>query len=192
MRIAMVATCGCMASFLVSALAHAQESTTYEPGPDGVQYKVTRRVVQRSIPTTEYQTREQKVYRPQVTTDYQSYQQMYSVPVTEYRWVSRQHGWWNPLAKSYWTHNLEPFTRWETRPGTVQVPTARTDWVEETRTSQVPVTVYRTVPEEYTSRVAVSVSPSGTSVASRPTSQQLDSDPPRNASPFSRYDSTRR
>ena len=30
----------------------------------------------------------------------------------------------------------------------MQVPIARTDWVEETRTDQVPVTTYRTVPEE--------------------------------------------
>jgi hypothetical protein len=113
---------------------------------------------------------------------------MYSTPVTEYRWVSRMRGRWNPFAQPYWSHNLEPFTRWETRPGTVQVPTARTDWVEEVRTSQVPVTVYRTVPEEYTSRVAVSVPPTsgenGTSVASRPFSQRLDSDIPRDKSPW--------
>jgi hypothetical protein len=73
----------------------------------------------------------------------------------------------------------------------VQIPTARTNWVEETRTAQVPVTTYRTVPEEYTSRVAVSVPP-GTpstnlqgsaapaSVANRPHGTQMPSDPPRN------------
>jgi uncharacterized membrane protein len=66
---------------------------------------------------------------------------------------------------------------------------ARTEWVEETRTTQVPVTTYRTVPEEYTSRVAVSAAPTDaatTSIVSRPIgSQQLQSDPPREASPWS-------
>ena len=57
---------------------------------------------------------------------------------------------WNPLGTPYWTHELRPVTRWEARPATVQVPVARTNWVEETRTTQVPVTTYRTVPEEYT------------------------------------------
>jgi hypothetical protein len=63
---------------------------------------------------------------------------------------------WNPFAQPYWTHNLEPFTRWETRPGTVQVPVARTDWVEETRTAQVPITEYRTVNDETITRTAIS------------------------------------
>jgi hypothetical protein len=165
----------------------AQESSTYEEGPDGVRYRVTRRVTQRSIPTTEYQTREQKVYRPQVTTDYHSYQQTYLTPVTEYQFVPRLQGRWNPFVQPYWAHQLAPVTRWEARTGTTHVPVSRTDWVEEIRTSQVPVTTYRTVPEEYTSRVAVGVSPgaSTTAIASRPIGgQQLQSDPPRTESPW--------
>jgi hypothetical protein len=164
-----------------------QVDTRVEPGPDGVQYQVTTRTIPRSIPTTRYEERTQKVYRPQVTTDYQTYQQNYMTPVTEYRWVSRMHGWWNPFAQPYWTHNLEPVTRWETRPGTVQVPVARTDWVEETRTAQVPVTEYRTVNDQVTTRTALSVPPAsnsmspggGTAIATRPQGQQMSSDPPR-------------
>ena len=171
------------------ATLHAQESTSYENGPDGVTYKVTKQVVHRSIPTTEYQTREQKLYHPQVRTEYQSYQQTYLTPVTEYQWVPRLYGRWNPFIAPYWAHELAPTTRWEARPATVQVPVARTEWVEETRTTQVPVTTYRTVPEEYTSRVAVSATPSdaaSSSIVSRPIgSQQLQSDPPREASPWS-------
>jgi hypothetical protein len=156
---------------------------------NGVTYRVTRQVVQRSIPTTEIQTREQKVYRPQVTTEYQSYAQTYVTPVTEYQYVPRLRGWWNPFQQPYWTHEYAPVTRWEARPGTVQVPVSRTDWVEETRTTQVPVTTYRTVPEEYTSRVAVSASPgvSDSSVASRPIGgQALSNDPPSGPSPWTR------
>ena len=87
----------------------------------------------------------------------------------------------------YWTHELSPTTRWEARPATVQIPVARTDWLEETRTTQVPVTTYRTVPEEYTSRVVVSAAPSAatTGVASRPIGgQQLTKDPPAEPSPW--------
>src|SRR5688572_24784974 len=168
------------------ATAHSQQTSNLETGPDGVTYKVTRSVVQRSIPSTEYQTREQKVYRPQVSTQYQSYQQTYLAPVTEYQWVARLNGRWNPFVQPYWTHELAPVTRWESRPSTVQIPVARTDWVEETRTTQVPVTTYRTAPEELISRVPVSVSPgAATSIASRPIgSQQLPSDPPRDPSPW--------
>src|SRR3954471_12338155 len=64
----------CFAAAMLAVPAHAQvpavaPSVTYEDGPDGVRYQITRSVVQRSIPTTEYQAREQKVYRPQVTTE---------------------------------------------------------------------------------------------------------------------------
>ncbi len=146
-----------LAATAIGAAANGQATTTYEDGPDGVKYRVTRQVVQRSIPTTEYQARQQKVYRPQVTTEYQSYQQTYLTPVTEYRIVPRLRNWWNPFGGAYWTNDMEPVTRWEARPATVQIPVAKTNWVEETQTTQVPVTTYRTVPEEYTSRVAVSV-----------------------------------
>jgi hypothetical protein len=169
-----------IAATAIGAMANAQTTTTMEDGPDGVRYQVTRQTVQRSIPTTEYQTREQKVYHPQITTEYQPYAQTYLTPVTEYQYVPHLRNWWNPFTGAYWTHDLEPYTRWEARPSVVHVPVSRTNWVEETRTTTVPVTTYRTVPEEYTSRVAVSASPAGTSVASRPIGgQQIQSDPPR-------------
>jgi hypothetical protein len=173
----------------------AQGQTTYEDGPDGVRYRVTRSVVQRSVPTTEYQTREQKVYRPQVTTEYQSYQQTYLTPVTQYQWEPHLRNWWSPFGDAYWTHELRPVTRWEARPATVQIPVARTNWVEETQTSQIPVTTYRPAQAEVVSREPVSAVPSGsnmgpasstaTAVASRPIGgQQLQSDPPRAQSPW--------
>jgi hypothetical protein len=174
----------CLATATIGGFAQAQ--TTYEDGPDGVRYRVTRSVVQRSVPTTEIQTREQKVYRPQVTTEYQSYQQTYLTPVTQYQWEPHLRNPLGILGTPYWTHELRPVTRWEARPSTVQVPVAKTNWVEETRTTQVPVTTYRTVPEEYTQRVVDSVTPSTTSVASRTPvgGQQYQSDPPRSPSPL--------
>lgn len=181
---------------VISTAANAQTTTTYEDGPNGVKFRVTRQVVQRTIPTTEYQAREQKVYRPQTTTEYQSYQQTYLTPVTEYRVVPHLRNWWNPFGEAYWTNDVEPVTRWEARPATVQIPVARTNWVEETQTTQVPVTTYRTVPEEYTSKVVVNAAPASsglvpsaattTSVASRTSigGQQYQSDPPKTSSPW--------
>jgi hypothetical protein len=169
----------------MTATTSAQSTSSMET-ENGVTYRVTRQVVQKSIPTTEYQTREQRVYRPQVTTQYQAYAQTYYTPVTEYAYVPRLRGRWNPLVVPYWQHELTPMTRWEARPTTVQVPVSRTDWVEEVRTTQVPVTTYRTVPEEYTSRVAVSADSGGTAIASRPIGgQQMTSDPPAEGSAWS-------
>jgi hypothetical protein len=188
----------------LSSTARSQTTTTYEDGPDGVKWQVTHQVVQKSIPTTEYQARQQKVYRPQVTTEYQSYQQTYLTPVTQYQVVPHLRNWWNPLGEAYWTNDVVPVTRWEARPATVQVPVAKTNWVEEMQTTQVPVTTYRTVPEEYTSRVVVSATPvnpglapsgaSATSVASRPAvgGQQYQTDPPKTASPWATSGSTYR
>ena len=144
MKITLTTLIGFAAAALVAS-AHAQTTTTYEDGADGVKYQVTRQVVQRSIPATEYQSREQKVYRPQVPTEYQSYQQTYLTPVTQYQVVPHLRNWWNPFGEAYWTNDVEPVTRWEARPATVQVPMAKTNWVEETLTAQVPVTTYRTV-----------------------------------------------
>lgn len=188
---------GCSAALVFSSAARAQQTTTYEKGADGVTYQVTRNVVPKSIPTTEYQAQQQTVYHPQPAVTYQSYQQNYAVPVTQYQWVTQTHEWWNVFDGPYYTQELKPVTRWETRVGTVQVPVARTDWVQETRTNQVPVTTYKTVNEEYTSKVAVSAAPTYTAPGETPASvamqpappadtryggQQLQSDPPRTSS----------
>jgi hypothetical protein len=177
-----------LAMLVAGVRSNAQGTSTFETSPDGVTYRVT----QRSIPTTEYQQREQKSFRPQVTTEYQSYAQTYVTPVTEYQWVARYRGWWNPFVQPYWSHEMVPVTRWEARPGTVQVPVARTDWVEETKVVHVPVTTYRAVQD----RVAVSATPASSgaaSVAMRPIGgQQMQSDPPRDGSPFAGSSSTYR
>ena len=178
---------------LLSSGATAQQ-TEMVRGEDGRMYHVTRQTTNRTVPVTEYQTRQEKVYRPRTTTEYRSYATSHYAPVTEYRWVSRQRGLLNPFIQPYWTHQLEPFTRWEYRPATVQMPVARTDWVEEQRTVQVPVTTYRTVQEETIQRYAVAAptgTPAATSAAPLVASgssdnlrwggERLDRDPPRTA-----------
>jgi len=178
----------CLAGAAVSASAQAQSTVTYEDRSDGMRYRVTHQVTQRSVPTTEIQTREQKVYQPQVTTEYQSYQQTYLTPVTQYQWEPHLRNPLGLLGTPYWTHELRPVTHWEARPATVQIPVAKTNWVETTQTTQVPVTTYRPAQAEVV--YAEPVGPSGsnlgpassttTAVASRSMGgQQLQSDPPR-------------
>lgn len=186
---------------LLATAVDAQETVTYEQGAGGVTYKVTRRVTQQLTPVTEMQQQEQTVYTPQYSTQMQTYQQNVVTPVTEYRWVSRMRGRWNPFIQPYWDQQLEPFTRWESRQQTIQTPTTKTEWVAERRTVQTPVTKYKTVQNETISRVAVSSTPPAVNptprtfgpvetpmVATRPLSpiggHRMQSDPPRAATMF--------
>lgn len=178
----------CFAAATIGGTAYGQ--VTYEDGPDGVRYQVTRTVTQRSVPQTEYQTRQQKVYQPQVTTEYQAYQHTYIAPVTQYQYVPHLRNWWNPLGQAYWTNDLTPVTTWVAQPTTVHVPVARTNWVETTQTTQVPVTTFKTVADETIHKQVVGVAstaPAGTTttIATRPVvvgGQQMQSDVPRGAS----------
>ena len=170
-------TLGWLVSLAVCTEAFAQ--ITYEKS-DGVTFQVTR--TPKSIPVTEMRTEQHKTYVPQTTTQYQSYQQTYVAPVTQYQWVARQRNWWNPLAQPYWTTQLEPVTSWQAHQGTVQVPTTRTDWVENNVTRQVPVTTYQTVMAETRDPVGIAAPSGGPAIASRPESYggtQMTSDPPR-------------
>lgn len=199
-RFSLVASLGVF-TILVSDLfpryAMAQQAIKYERGADGVTYQVTTQKVDRLVPTTQMQTREEKTFEPQVTTQYQTYQQPVLQPVTQYRWVSRMKGRWNPFSDPYWTHNLEPVTTWQQATAAVTAPVSTTNWVEKKRTIQQPVVTYQKVQEEYTSRVAVntpaapvvpnSLAPNAgaTAIATLPAGgvaiggQRMQSDPPR-------------
>jgi len=171
------------------------QNVTYEER-DGVRYQVTRRVVQRQVPTTVMQDRQQTVYTQQIASDTIHQQQLYCTPVTQYQWVSRLHGRWNPFVTPYWTHSLQPVTTWQQQVANVQIPVNRMAWVPQTRTVQVPVTQYRTAEEEIITRVALNEprpSADGQSLASRPVTiaarpstgpiggVALQNDPPRQA-----------
>jgi len=138
--------------FVAGGLRTSFGEVRTEVGEDGRTYQVT--TWQQSVPVTELESRTQTVYQPQTTTQVQAFQQTYAVPVTEYRMVSRYRGWWNPFSPPYWTHTMEPVTRWEHRTATVQLPATQTQSVPAQQTVQVPVTKYRTV--ENMQKVAIS------------------------------------
>ncbi len=150
---------------------------------DGVTYKETERVVRRPVTSTRWESRERTVYLPQRHSELRETWRNYRVPVTQMQWVSRMHGRWNPFATPYFTHELVPVTRWETRSELVNVPVAKTEWVEEKRVVQVPVRTQEYVEDRYVSKVAVSASatPTGSRVASRSYAGgvALENDPPR-------------
>jgi hypothetical protein len=165
-----------------ASVGQGQVSTrTYQE--NGVTWQETRQVQSTLQPVTEMQTKQSTVLQPQTVTQMQTYQQTYATPVTEYRWVARRRGMLNPFVQPYWTHQLEPFTRWETRPATVQVPTTQTTYVPVQQTTQVPVVTYKAMPQETIHRVAIATPITGTpatAVASVPVGgQRMESDPPR-------------
>ena len=176
----------CLASF--ATVASGQTTSNIVTDSNGTRWHETTTHSQQLVPTTEMQTRHEQVYTPQVSTTYQTYQQNHLTPVTEYRWVSRRRGIFNPFVAPYWQHQLEPFTRWESRAATVQVPVTTTNWVAGTRTVQAPVVTYKSVPTTTTHKVALSSQSTlpgqpATMVAAKPIGgQQMQSDPPRTAS----------
>ncbi|MGD9635760.1 MAG: hypothetical protein AB7G28_13205 [Pirellulales bacterium] len=175
---------GWIVAAAITPEALAQVTTIEQSG--GVTYQVTR--TPKSIPHTELRTEQHKTYVPTTTTQYQSYQQTYVTPVTQYQWVARQRGTWNPFMRPYWTTELQPVTTWQASQGTVQVPTTRTDWVENNITRQVPVTTYQTVMAETREPVGISAPSDGTAIATRPPETyggtQMTSDPPRSGGSY--------
>ena len=182
--------CGCILLIQGSTLL-AQERTYV--GSDGVTYRETTQTVYTQVPVTEVRQQSHTVYKQQVSTQLQPQTRFVCTPVTEYRWVSRLRGRWNPFVSPYWTHQLEPSTRWEQAAQTVHVPVSQLQWVPETRTVSTPVTTYRQAEQQVTTKVALNgIStvggttalaarpPAGNSVASRPIGgNAMKNDPPR-------------
>ncbi len=164
---------------LSANLATAQQ--TYTETKDGITYRVTRHTVQRPVVSHEVQERQQVHYREHITTEMHDRVRTYNLPVTEYQWVTRLHGRWNPFVQPYYTQQLTPVTRWEARSEVVSTPVIRRQLLPETRTVKVTVPTVRYATEEITSRVALN-GPAMGGIA------KLDNDPPRHIG----QDSTRR
>lgn len=146
--------------------ANAQQVSYENVG--GVRYQVTRQTVQHQVPVTVMRDQQQTVYAPQNTTNTIRRQQLYSVPITEYKMVSKLRGRWNPFVKPYWTHRLEPVTRWQQQVATVEIPVTQTSWVPQVRTVQVPATEMRTEQREIVRRVAMGPASTGLANAGQP------------------------
>lgn len=157
-RLLAACCCGAVATTCLAAAGVAQ-NVTYETGPDGQRYQVTRTVVNRTVPVTENISQSQTTYQQQVVTENQQFQQTYRVPVTQYQLVTRLHGRWNPFITPYYTYEYEPVTTYQTQVATVNMPVTRVSWAPQTQTVQTPVTHYAVRPVEITERVAMGPAP---------------------------------
>ena len=138
---------------------------------NGVTYRETRKRVQLPTAETRYEKRQETVYHDQYTTQMHDSHHTVLVPVTEYRWETRIHGWWNPFQSPSIAYHLVPRRRWEPRTETVRIPITTHQTIPETRTVHVPVTTLGFVEKEEVSRVAVSPrATTPTSLARRATS----------------------
>lgn len=158
--------CGLLAG-LSAAEATAQQAQTYQE--NGMLYRdhVTR--VQRPIATIKTEERRQLVHRMQVTTEMRDTYRNYATPVTNYQWVTKEHGRWNPFVQPYYSQKMVPITRWEPRTEVTQVPITRTTWVPEIQTRQVQVPSWRMTEEKVVRKVYVGIAPTTTTrTASRP------------------------
>lgn len=180
LRIAATACC----LLVLAAQAAGEENVRYLT-VNGVKYKEIRETVRRPTSKTEYEERQQTVYRQKVTTDTRQSHFTVYVPITHYRWEAYQTGVFNPFVPVRTAYRWVPFTRWEPRTTTLDVPVTQQQWVPETKTVKVPVRTLMFEEKEEVRRVAVSTPPprpSAPVVAAQPqygSVGRLDTDPPR-------------
>ncbi len=151
----------------------ASAADTREYVENGVQYRETRHTVARAVPVTEYRDHTQLHWRSQITTETHDRLHTVHTPVTEYQWVTRLHGRWNPFVQPYYSQQFVPVTRWHAQTQVVSTLVTRHQMVPEVKTVKVPVTQYRIANEEVTHRVAVA----GVGGLAK-----LENDPPRSGS----------
>ena len=90
---------------------------------------------------TQLQSVEEKVYQRSLTTEVQERQRYTYVPVTQYRWESRVHHWWNPFRTNTVSYHKVPHTRLQQQVQTVRVPVTVSEWTPVTRMARVPTRV---------------------------------------------------
>lgn len=208
MRTSMIAilamSCFCV---LGGIPANAQKVRDYEE--NGITYRETRTKATRPVAETTYQDRQQTVYRQRYTTQLHDHLHTTMVPVTDYRWETRLHNWWNPFKTNTVGYHLVPHRRWEARTETIRTPVTTRQLIPEVQTVKVPVTTLRMVEQEHVTRVAISpqdrlspnhqrfsagISQSDTNIARRiPIGGiSLESDPPRRGTALPGDDEIRR
>ena len=141
----------------VAATAGAADDVRYYQ-QNGVTYRETRTVVKQPVNDVQYRDLQQTIYRNRYTTEMRNVVRNGYVPVTRYTWEPRWHGQWNIFQGPHLAYHLVPYTNWENRQQTIQVPTTRREVVPETRTVRVPQTNLR-----YEDRVQVTRVPVGPS-----------------------------
>jgi hypothetical protein len=152
-----------LVSYLAASAAADDDVRYYQQ--NGVTYRETRTVVKQPVNDVQYRDMQKTFYRDRYTTEMRDVVRNSYVPVMRHAWQPRWHGQWNILHGPHLAYHLVPYTSWEVRQQTIQVPTTRREVVPETRTVRVPQTNLR-----YEDRVQVTrvpVGPSATHGSSR-------------------------
>ena len=106
----------------------------------GLGYEDVIQTVRTPVAATQVEEREQTVYRQQEKTQIYETQRNVLVPFTEYHWVPKWHGRFNPFRAPSISYHLVPYTRWKMQTQIVQTPVACANWFAEKHLLQVPVT----------------------------------------------------
>ena len=139
---------------LTAAAIRGEEPARYFE-ENGVTYREQRRIENRPVTSTEWESRERTVYRDRVVTEMRESQRIIYTPITEYQVEPRWHNWWNPFGQPYVAYHMKPVTRWEARVQSYQQPTTFREWVPEREVVQVPKRTLRMEEREVIERVAI-------------------------------------
>jgi hypothetical protein len=124
---------------------------------NGITYRETRRLAQRTVYETQYQPRQKVRFRWQPKGEMHDEVRSYAVPITENRVETRLVGRWNPFVRQpYTVQKVVPVTRYEYRTSTVRVPTTHRSLLPVPVNETVAVPATRQVTDVIVSRVAVS------------------------------------
>lgn len=139
-----------VAVVVVAATLVARSTGAVGLGQDNIIERDGKRYQLVEIPetTTEIRKREESVERLQYRTELRDTQRTHYVPVTEYRWETRWHGWWNIFRGPHLAYHYVPRTRWEARTESIRTPVTVPEIVRQTRTIQEPVAVTRMTPRQ--------------------------------------------
>lgn len=159
-----------LAATSASAAAAADDIRYYQQ--NGVTYRETRTVIKQPVNDVQYRDLQKTFYRDRYTTEMRDVVRNSYVPVTRHAWQPRWHGQWNILQGPHLAYHLVPYTNWELRQQTIQVPTTRREVVPEMRTVRVPQTNLR-----HEDRVEVPHGPVGTTA---PHASSKTAQPPAN------------
>ncbi|MEM8912329.1 MAG: hypothetical protein AAGC97_11230 [Planctomycetota bacterium] len=120
------------------AVAEESASPYYTDPATGVVYRKVYRTVERPVVETKMTTQEQTVYTPETVVQTKPEIRRTYTPVTEFRWLPRVEGRWNPFRQPTVSYHHVPETHWQARDEVVNRSETRTTWKAEKRTSQVP------------------------------------------------------
>lgn len=124
---------------------------------DGIKYRITKQVVDRTVWDTRPETREQTVYHEKYITEMKEMPRSYYQPITEYQWIQVWERPLNPFVAPYIAYRQVPVVRWELKSDTVRYPVTKREVTPEKQQQQVSVPVQRSAKEIVTRKTPIGI-----------------------------------